>query len=62
MIRGALIFGAGVAFGMYISQHENTSLVDMVVDLKKTANEIKAAAQSEPTSSDVPTPEGDAIS
>lgn len=46
MIRGAIIFGAGIAVGMYIAQNENASLVDMVADMKKTANDLKVAAQT----------------
>lgn len=46
MIRGAIIFGAGIAVGMYIAQNENASLVDMVADVKKTANDLKVAAQT----------------
>lgn len=46
MIRGAIIFGAGIAVGMYIAQNENASLVDLVADVKKTANDLKVAAQT----------------
>lgn len=56
MIRGAVIFGAGIAVGMYIAKNDNASLVDMVADLKRTANDIKVAAQTEETSTDVPQP------
>lgn len=57
MIRGAFIFGAGIAVGMYISKHENASLVDLVADMKKTANDIKAAAQTEETTAEAPASE-----
>lgn len=58
MIRGAVIFGAGIAVGMYIAQNENASLVDMVADMKKTANDLKVAAQTgETKETDPPTGE-----
>lgn len=61
MIRGAIIFGAGIAVGMYIAQNENASLVDMVADMKKTANDLKTAAQTGTTETEAeikPEPEG----
>jgi hypothetical protein len=59
VIRGAVIFGAGIAVGMYISKNENASLVDMVADMKKTANDLKVAAQTGETTNDTDTgPEG----
>jgi hypothetical protein len=63
MIRGAIIFGAGIAVGLYIAKHDETSLVDIVADVKKTADDLKVAAQTGTPPGEPPhNPEGDVTS